>query len=163
MEKWWQLAETSVGTALGARLETRNPLRLVLTTYVHAAGIEKGYGFFAPGVPNSYKLVFELHYSDGRIEYKLPRVQDEASGLRLISVLDHIGRTEFDPLREAMLKTLAYSLWQEHSDATKIRAVFGYVMEPTAEEAALGKKESYRFLYTCDFAFEAEPDYSTGR
>lgn len=160
-EKWWQTAEAGVGAVLGRGLETRNPLRLVVTTYLHAAGIDKGYGFFAPGVPNSYKLVFELHYSDGRIEYELPRVQDEVSGLRLVNILERIGRTEFDPLREAMLKTLAYSVWQEHPDATKIRAVFGYIMEPTAAEAALRKKESYRVLYAYDFGFE--PDHSTRR
>jgi hypothetical protein len=158
LEPWWQTAESGVGAALGRRFETNNPLRLLVTTYLQAAGIDKGYGFFAPGVPNSYKLVFELHYRDGRIEYKLPEVHDETGGLRLTNILDRIGRTDFDPMREAMLKTLAYSLWQEHTDVVKIRAVFGHITEPTSGEAILGKKESYHFLYACDFTFERAPD-----
>jgi len=160
LEKWWQLTEGWTSAALGQRLRIRNPIRLTLTTYLHAAGIERGYGFFAPNVPNSYKLIFELHYDDGRIEYELPRVQDEGGGLRLVNVLDRISRNDFDAMREAMLKTLAYSVWQEHSDAKKIRAVFGTIIEPTAAEAALGKEASYRFLYACDFTFTPEPSYS---
>jgi hypothetical protein len=161
LEKWWQLAETGASAALGQRLEGRNPFRLILTTYLHAAGIERGYGFFAPNVPNSYKLIFEMHYEDGRIEYELPRVPDEGGGLRLVNVLNRIGRTELNPLREEMLKTLSYSMWQEHPDARNIRAVFGTIIEPTAAEAAQGKKEAYRFLYACDFTFTPESSDST--
>ena len=45
------------------------------------AGIETGYGYFAPNVPGGYRLVFELHYPDGRVEYELPSVSSAAAGL----------------------------------------------------------------------------------
>jgi hypothetical protein len=161
LERHWQSAESVVNTVLGQGLDKSNLARLILSTYSHSAGIEKGYGFFAPGVPSSYKLVFELYYRDGRIEYELPRVRGEGGGLRLVNVLDQLGQTEYEPMREAILKALSSSVWREHPDVTKIRAVFGYISKPTAEEAAEGKTESYRFLYACDFTFT--PEYSPGR
>ena len=135
-----------------------NPVRQILGGYLHTAGIEAGYGFFAPNVPSNYKLVFEIHYRDGRIEYDLPSVSGAATGLRLANLLDNIGNTRYDPLREMMLKMLAYSVWREHSNATMIRAVFGFVNLPTATEFEHGKKESYEFLYAYDFHFPSHTD-----
>ncbi len=89
-------AETVVSALLGQRLAASNPVRQVLATYLHIAGIETGYSYFAPNVPGSYKLVFELHYPDGRIEYELPRVNSTAAGLRVAGLLDKIGRTPYD-------------------------------------------------------------------
>jgi hypothetical protein len=152
-QKYWQKAEDIVIQAMGGDLALSNPLRQGLTAYQHGAGIEAGYGFFAPSVPNSYKLVFEVHFSDGRVEYELPSVGNDAAGLRLSSLLDYIGSVHYDPLREVMLKMLAYSVWQKHPEAIAIRAVFGYVDVPGPSEAAQGKSESYHFLYAYDFSF----------
>ena len=124
-----------------------------MAAYLHGAGIEAGYAFFAPNVPNSYKLVFEVHYSDGRVEYALPEVQGAAAGLRLVSLFDYIGRTQYAPLRELMFKMLANSIWQERPGATTISAVFGYVDLPTPEQFGRGEKESYEVLYVYDFDF----------
>ena len=65
-----------VSIGLGQDLAASNPAREALATYLHIAGIESGYGYFAPNVPGSYKLVFELHYPDGRVQYELPHVQE---------------------------------------------------------------------------------------
>ena len=155
-EKYWQEAERLSGDAVGASVADSNPVRAAATFYLYSAGIEGGYGFFAPNVPNSSKLVFELHYDDGRIEYELPHVNDPAAGLRLITLLNYIGQTDYDPLREVILKMLAYSVWQEHPDATTIRTVYGYVSEPSLSEAKQGTKESYHFLYAYDFNFRSK-------
>jgi hypothetical protein len=146
-------ASDTLAIALCQDLSLSNPLRESLTAYVHGTGIEGGYGFFAPNVPSSYKLVFELHYRDGHVEYDLPRVSGTATGLRLVSLLDRIGRTQYEPLREVMLKMLAYSAWQEHPGVATVRAVFGYVDVPSLSELKEGKKESYTFLYAYDFTF----------
>jgi hypothetical protein len=143
----------------GSSVLLQNPgaprrLRESVTTYVHLAGIESGYGFFAPNVPGTCKLVFELHYPDGRTESQLPAVSSHASGLRVATLLDNIGRPQYDPLREVIIKMLASAVWREHSDATMIRAVFGVVMLPTAEEFEHGVRESSEFLYSYDFAFQ---------
>jgi hypothetical protein len=138
--------------ALGEHLPRSNPVRQALATYLHAAGIETGYGYFAPNVPGSYKLVFELHYPNGPVEYELPRVSSAAAGLRVAGLLDKMGGPRYDPLRETMVKMLAYSVWQEHPAATTISAVFGTIKLPTIAEFERGEKESYEFLYSYDFS-----------
>jgi hypothetical protein len=147
-------AETAVSTALGQHLAASNPIRQAIVTYLHLAGIEAGYGYFAPNVPGSYKLVFELLYPDGRVEYELPSVSSAAAGLRLASLLDKIGRTPYDALREHLVKTLAASIWREHPEVKTIRAIFGSIRLPSVHEFEEGKRESYQFLYAYDFSLQ---------
>jgi hypothetical protein len=149
----WSHGETIAAAALGQNLALSNPVRNTIALYLHLAGIESGYGFFAPNVPNNYKVVFELQYPDDHIEYDLPRVRNAATGLRLETLLERIHETTYPPLRKMMLKMLAYSVWQEHPNAVGIRVVFGYVNWPTPAEMKQGKTESFEFLYAYDFTF----------
>ena len=154
VEPAFEKATSLTGAAVGFSLAYSNPLRDVLMEYIYGAGIESGYGFFAPAVPATYKLVFELHYDDGHIEYELPRVGSAATGLRFTAVLDYIADVGYPPLRELILKMLAYSAW--HSGVTSIRAVYGYISEPTRTEATHGQKDSYEVVYVYDFSFPRE-------
>ena len=147
-----QKAGTVVDATLGQHLAASNPGRQTLATYLHIAGIEKGYGYFAPNVPASYKIVFELHYPDRPVEYQLPHIHSAAAGLRLACLLDEIGRTRHDTLREYLVKMLAGSIWRDHPDVTAIRAVFGSISLPSIDEFDQGKRESYEFLYAYDFS-----------
>jgi len=147
-----QKAETVLSAGLGQYFAASNPVRQALAMYLHIAGIEAGYGYFAPNVPGSYKLVFELHYPDGHAEYDLPRVSSVAAGLRVAGLLDRMGGPTYDPLRETMVKMLTYSVWQKHPAATTISAVFGIIKLPTIAEFERGQKESYEFLYSYDFS-----------
>jgi hypothetical protein len=150
-------AEGSLSVALRQHLAASNPVREALATYLHVAGIETGYSYFAPNVPGGYKLVFELHYPGGRIEYELPSVSSQSAGLRIAGLLDSIGRTPYDPLREILVKTLAQSVWREHPDVESVRAIVGSIRLPTAREFEGGKRESYEFLYAYDFSLENAP------
>jgi hypothetical protein len=156
LDIYWQKAEGAVSAALGEHLALSNPVRQSGSTYIQLAGIGFGYGFFAPNVPDSYKLVFELHYPDGRVEYELPRVATPGSGLRVATLIDNVAQTHYDPLRELMVKMVAYSVWQEHPDATMIRAVLGFVSLPNAAQFEQGISESYEFLYAYDFRFSSQ-------
>jgi hypothetical protein len=158
-----QKGETVVSAALGQRLAASNPVRQALATYLHLAGIETGYGYFAPNVPGSYKIVFELHYPDGRTEYERPRVNSAAAGLRVAALLDKIGRTRYDALREHLVKMLAQSIWREHPDVKTVRAIFGSIILPSVTEFEHGKRESYEFLYAYDFSLQNEPAKPKGR
>ena len=149
--------ELTASGALGQNLAETNPFRQAILTYLHIAGIERGYGYFAPNIPGGYKLVFELHFADGRVEYNLPRVSNASSGLRVATLLDEIGRTKSDALREYLIKTLATSVWSEHPNLTSIRAVFGSLNLPSPEEFASGKGGSYNFLYAYDFSRAEDP------
>jgi hypothetical protein len=150
-------AETALSVALGQYLTASNAIRQTLATYLHLAGIETGYGYFAPNVPGSYRLVFELRYPDGRVEYELPSVSGAAAGLRIASLLDTIGRTPYEVLREHLVKTLARSVWREHPEVKTVRAVFGSIRLPTVSQFEHGQRESYEFLYAYDFSIQNEP------
>jgi hypothetical protein len=158
-----QKAEVIVSIVLRQDLAASNPVCEALVTYVHVAGIETGYGYFAPNVPGNYKLVFELHYPDGRVEYELPSVSSAAAGLRIVGLLDNIGRTRYDVLREILVKTLAHSSWRRHPDVKTIRAIFGSVSLPSVREFEEGKRESYEFLYAYNFSLQNEPAKPKGR
>jgi len=149
-------AEGIASIALGQRLAALNPVRRALTTYLHLAGIETGYGYFAPNVPGTYKLVFELHYPDGRMEYELPQVSNAVAGLRVMSLLDQIGRTKHDALREILVKMLAQSVWREHPDVKTIRAVLELVTLPSVRAFEQGKRASTQVLYTYEFSVSEE-------
>jgi len=152
-----QKAETVADAVLGQHLAASNPVRQALATYLHIAGIETGYGYFAPNVPGSYKLVFELHYPDGRVEYELPSVSSAAAGLRIASLLDQIARTRYDTLREHLVKMMTQPIWREHPEVKTIRAMFGSINLPSINEFEHGKRESYDFLYAYDFSLREEP------
>jgi hypothetical protein len=159
-KSFFHKSEIIVSAALGQHLAASNPIRQTLATYVHLAGIEAGYGYFAPNVPGSYRLVFELHYPDGRVEYELPSVRSDAAGLRIAGLLDTIGRTPYDVLREHLLKALARSVFREHREVKTVRAVFGSIRLPTVSQFEHGQRESYEFLYAYDFSIQNEPPES---
>jgi len=158
-----QKAEAVISVAVGQKLPQSNPVREALNTYAQLAGIETGYGYFAPNVPGNYTLVFELHYPDGRVEYELPSVRSAAAGLRIAGLLDNIGRTPYDALREILVKTLAKSIWRDHPDVESVRAIIGSITLPSAREFTEGKRESYEFLYAYDFSLENAPAKTSNR
>jgi len=149
------------GAALGQALPASNPVRQGLAAYLNLAGIEAGYGFFAPNVPAGYALVFEIHYPDGQVEYELPRVRSHAAELRLAGLLDLIRSRHYKPLRELMIRMLAHMVWREHPRAVMIRAVFGSITPPNVAEFKAGKNASYEFLYSYDFTLRDEPPQSS--
>jgi hypothetical protein len=162
-KNFFQKAETARSAAFGQKLLASNPAREALNTYAQLAGIETGYGYFAPNVPGGYAVVFQLHYPDGRVEYELPSVRSAAAGLRIAGLLDSIGRTPYDPLREILVKTLAQSIWRQHRDLESIRAIVGSIRLPTAREFTEGKRESYEFLYAYDFSLDKAPAKTSNR
>lgn len=145
--------EEIAGAFLGEQLGHSNSIRNTITVYLHSAGIEAGYGFFAPNVPPNYKLVFELHYPDGRTEYEVPTVGNAATGMRFAGLLDQVATENYAPLRETMLKIVAYSVWQRHPDASTIRAYLGCAHLPAPADFIRGEKESYDLLFAYNFSF----------
>jgi hypothetical protein len=156
LKAYSEKAETVTSAALAQTLAASNPIRRALLTYLHVAGIERAYGYFAPNVPANCKLVFELHHTDGRIEYEIPRGNTPAADLRMASLLDEIGRTRHAALREYLVKMLARSVWREYSDVKTIRAILGSRNLPSIDEFERGVPESYQFLYAYDFSLGDE-------
>jgi len=157
LPEWAQQSANRIESAVAAE-HARQARALALldqasVAYQHAAGIETGYGFFAPAVPNASKLVFEIVYDDGHAEYELPAVNDKAAGLRLSAFLYQLARIRYDPLRELIMKMLVYRVWQRHPTAQKIRAVLGFVSVSPPSEARDEGAADYQFQYAYDFTF----------
>ena len=140
---------------MGESLERSNPLREGIAAYTRCAGIETGYGFFAPKVAITRKLVFQIRYADGRVEYELPRVGGSGTGVRLTLLFENIAHLEYRPLRETVFKMMAFSIRREHPDASVIRAVFGVVNLPSLSDFNSNKEPTYDVLYAYDFRFPA--------
>ncbi len=158
--RWLEKGE-GIGTVLlGRKLSPESAVRQGLDLYTNSAGIETGYGFFAPNVPDNYKLVFEVSYPDGRTEVQLPAIGNDATGVRLVDLLDRLSEVEHPALRELMMRMLATSIWREHPEAGEIRAIFGLVKLPSLQAFQRGERESYETLFAYDFNFappESQP------
>jgi hypothetical protein len=87
----------------------------------------------------------------------LPSISSATGGLRIAGLLDSIGRTPYDALREILVKTLAQSVWRKHPDVESVRAVLSSVKLPTVREFEKGKRESYEFLFAYDFSPQNSP------
>src|SRR6266851_3321031 len=116
LDRYARKGELAAASVLGKELAASNPVRRGIATYLHAAGSQSGYTFFAPNVPGYYKLILELYYQDGRVEYDLPHVTGGAAALRLDSLLDRLAEPGYEPLREVVVKMLAFSIWRERPD-----------------------------------------------
>jgi hypothetical protein len=156
LDRFARNGELAAATVLGKEAAASSPVRRGIATYLHAAGIQAGYTFFAPNIPSYHKLVLELYHSDGRVEYDSPRVTGKAAALRLDSLLDRLADPGYEPLREAVVKMLAFSVWRERSDVEKIRAIFGSVNPPGINDFEHGKGESFQPLFSFDFSLRNE-------
>jgi hypothetical protein len=141
---------------LGKQAAASSPVRRGIATYLHAAGIQAGYTFFAPNVPGYHRLILELYYEDGRVEYDSPHVGGAAATLRLDSLLNRLADDRYEPLREVVVKMLASSVWQEHPDVKKVRATFESVNMPSISDFEHGKKESFQPMFSFDFSLRDE-------
>jgi hypothetical protein len=156
VEQYAWNAEQGASWCLGKQADGSNPVRRGIATYLHAAGIQAGYSFFAPNVPSHHRLTFELFHDDGRVEYDSPHVRSRAAALRLESLLDRLAEERYDPVRETLVKKLAFSVWREHPDVKKVRATFGSVNPPDFAEFARGKTETFQPLFSFDFSLRDE-------
>ena len=155
-DKYARKAELVTSWCLGKEADSSNPARLLITTYLHAAGIQAGYTFFAPNVPSHHRLSLELFYDDGRVEYQSPRVRSRAAALRLDSLLDRLAEERYEPVREVLVKRLAFSVWREHPEVKKVRAIFGSLHPPDMNEFEQGRTEIFQPMFSFDFSLRGE-------
>jgi hypothetical protein len=155
-DEYARRAELVATWCLGKEARPSNPLRRGIATYLHAAGIQAGYSFFAPNVPSPHRLTLELFYDDGRVEYESPHVRSKAAALRLDSLLDRLPEERYESVREALVKMLALSVWREHPDVKKVRATFEAVHLPSIVEFEQGKAETLEPMFSFDFSLRGE-------
>src|SRR5437016_5653301 len=156
LDTYARKAELLAAWLLGKQAAASSPVRRSIATYLHAAGMQSGYTFFAPNIPGSHNLTLELYYHNGREEYEAPHVSGKAAALRLDSLLDRLADNRYEPLREVIVKMLALSIWREHPDVKKIRAIFGSVTLPSISGFEQGKSESFQPMFSYDFSLREE-------
>jgi hypothetical protein len=149
-------AELATAWVLGKQADASSLVRRGIATYLHSAGIQAGYTFFAPNIPSYHRLTFELYYDDGRVEYDSPHMRGRAAALRLDSLLDRLADQRYEPIREVVIKMLALSVWRERAGVTKIRAIFGSVRSPDIDDFEHGKAESFQPMFSYDFSLREE-------
>jgi hypothetical protein len=156
LDHYARKAELVGAWLLGKQAAASSPVRRGIATYLHAAGIQAGYTFFAPNIPSYHKLTLELYHQDGRVEYDSPHVSGKAAALRLDSLLDRLADQRYEPIREVVIKMLAFSVWRERTDVEKVRATFGSVNPPGISDFEHGKGESFQPLFSFDFSLRNE-------
>jgi len=161
LDKYARKGELAGASVLGKETAASSPVRRGIATYLHAAGIQSGYTFFAPNIPSYHKLTLELYCSDGRVEHASPHVSGKAAALRLDSLKDRLADPRYEPLREVVVKMLAFSVWRERPDVKKIRAIFESVKPPSISDFEHGKGESFQPLFSYDFSLRNEENRST--
>ena len=149
-------AELLAAWLLGKQAAASSPVRRSIATYLHAAGIQSGYTFFALNIPGYHKLILEFYYQDGHRKYESPQFSGKAVALRLDSLLARLGDNRYEPLREVVVKMLALSVWRERSDVKKIRAAFGWVGPPSISDFENAKGESFQPMFSYDFSLREE-------
>jgi hypothetical protein len=156
LDTYARKAELVAAWLLGKQAGAPSPVRRSIATYLHAAGIQSGYTFFAPNIPGYHRLTLELYYQDGRVEYESPHMSSRAAPLRIDSLLNRLADNRYEPVREVMVKMLAFSVWREHPDVKKIRATFGSVSPPSISDFEHGKGESFQPMFSYDFSLREE-------
>jgi len=151
-------AELIAAFVLGKEATASSGVRRGIATYLHAAGIQAGYSFFAPNIPGYHRLTFELYYEDGRVEYESPHVSGRAAALRLDSLLDRLADQRYEPIREVVIKMLALSVWRLHPDVKKIRAIFESVSPPRIGDFERGRGESFQPMFSYDLSLRQEEE-----
>lgn len=156
LEKYARKSEMTAAFFLGKEAPASSPVRRGIATYLHAAGIQAGYSFFAPNIPDYHKLTLDLYHADGRVEYDSPHGFSRATALRIDSLLSRLADKRYEPIREVVVKMLALSVWRERPDVKKIRATFGSVSLPDIGDFEHGKAESFQPMFSYDFSLREE-------
>jgi hypothetical protein len=138
--------------ALAENIEPGNAYHQAVATYLNLAGIQGGYGFFAPNVSDSYRLVFEFQFPDGHVERDFPHVGSEETAVRLAGLLDEIARTQIDLLREAVIKLLAEEAWSSHPGAIGARVIFSSATVAPAGQTPDQSSEEILYTYELELS-----------
>lgn len=156
---FWEKWDKVPRSILAADSHPRNLWNRAVATYTNYAGIEVGYGYFAPNIPAASALVFEFHYPDGTVEYETPNLEGAAGQFRVSTLVGQIGQTDYERWRIALIKLLSGSAWRRHPEAMSLRVFFGRIDPPTIAEYRAGKRER---TFTCLSVYEIRRETSQG-
>jgi hypothetical protein len=129
-----------------------NFARKAVKTYLHLAGIETGYGFFAPNVPNAYRLQIAVLDERARvIQSGLLAAERGETDLRLASLLDALGRSPAGEVRDIIFELMAQAIFKEYPEAAEVRLRVEAIRMPALAEFKKDQAPSYQLTYAYDF------------
>jgi hypothetical protein len=123
-------------------------------TYLHLAGIESGYGFFAPNIPFGYRLTLELSDEQEVLQTGVLSPERGETGLRLASFLDGLGSDSYREIRDPLFKLVAISLFNANPAATRVRATVETIILPTPDQFLAGMRRHNEIAYAYEFSRE---------
>jgi hypothetical protein len=131
-------------------LPTRVPYLFV--PYSHLAGIDTGYGLFAPNVPSAVSVAFELTDTAGRSTVSLPMLNTR-EGLDRFNVNFNTFK-KFEEIRPLLAYGWAIRMLELQPGHNKITVVIGRHLQPSME--AYRKGERATFIESVRYEFELE-------
>ena len=125
---------------------------MLAKTYLHLAGIEAGYGFFAPNVPDAFRLQIAVLDERTRvIQNGLLAVEGGETDLRLASLLDALGRSPAGEVRDIIFELMAQAVFEEFPEAAEVRFRVEAIRMPALAEFQKDRAPSYQPAYAYDF------------
>ena len=135
-----------------AEHERLDPPTMLAKTYLHLAGIEAGYGFFAPNVPDAFRL--QIAVLDGKtrvIQSGLVAAEGSETDLRLASLLDALGRSPAGEVRDIIFELMAQAVFEKFPEAAEIRFQVEAIRMPALAQFQKDRTPSYQPAYAYDF------------
>ncbi|WP_431292167.1 hypothetical protein [Pedobacter sp. P26] len=125
-----------------------------LNYYLAYTGTETGYGFFAPNVPTSYKLVFEYTLKNKQKITMIPQINSHELGLRLCNYYETIGKTDVELLRNSLIRFMMQEQMKGLENVVSAKAIFGLVLTPSLRNYTQSKNTVYQFMYAYEYHIE---------
>ncbi|MGI9087104.1 MAG: hypothetical protein ACR2HH_05085 [Chthoniobacterales bacterium] len=126
--------------------------KVLFRSYLHLAGSESGYSYFAPNVANSYRLTLEMHLANAPLDHRTTINDQSADVLRLSTLIDQVGEAEPEQLRELLIRSIVASAWRKYPEVTSTHAILGVSDLPTLAEYVQGRRLTYRSVSAYDFS-----------
>ena len=131
-------------------LPTRVPY--VFVPYAHLAGIDTGYGLFAPNVPSAVSAAFELSDAAGRSTACLPMLNTR-EGLDRFNVNFNTFK-KFEEIRPLLAYGWAIRMLELQPGYNKITVVIGSHIQPNMEANRQGERS--KFVESVRYEFELD-------
>ncbi|AEE52929.1 hypothetical protein [Haliscomenobacter hydrossis] len=140
----------SVFTAIKNFLPTG--ISKVLEPYAHLAGIDTGYGLFAPNVPSAVSVAFELVDPAGQSTVSLPMLNTR-EGLDRFNVNFNTFKN-FEETRPLLAYGWAIRMLELNPGHNKITVVIGSHIHPSMEAYRRGERS--KFVESVRYEFELD-------
>lgn len=124
----------------------------VFVPYAHLAGIDTGYGLFAPNVPSAVSAAFELSDAAGHSHACLPLLNTR-EGLDRFNV-NFNSFKKFEEIRPLLAYGWAIRMLELQPGYNKITVMIGSHLQPSMEAYRQGERA--KFIESVRYEFEME-------